>query len=256
MMKKLISSFLNLSILSIISINPISLNGNELNGFNKVFQVFNNQNLINQNLNNKDKIKLVGISKLSKPLILLEINGSIFEIKLGEEKFDYNFFKIENSLVYIKKNNIEYQLKIGEKPISIKVKSSVFTSNLSSEKLLKDIISNDESINLELENFKKSVIDQISKIPLNNFEKEITNEVIRSPGRSDAGRLGFKIPSTIINQSVNTIGLKENDIILSINNIPMEKINDIYKLYINKEIKTYFIEVKRSNKLIMVEWYR
>ena len=256
MMKKLISSFLNLSILSIISINPISLNGNELNGFNKVFQVFNNQNLINQNLNNKDKIKLVGISKLSYPLILLEINGSIFEIKLGEEKFDYNFFKIENSLVYIKKNNIEYQLKIGEKPISIKVKSSVFTSNLSSEKLLKDIISNDESINLELENFKKSVIDQISKIPLNNFEKEITNEVIRSPGRSDAGRLGFKIPSTIINQSVNTIGLKENDIILSINNIPMEKINDIYKLYINKEIKTYFIEVKRSNKLIMVEWYR
>ena len=147
-------------------------------------------------------------------------------------------------------------MKIGEKPISIKVKSSVFTSNLSSEKLLKDIISNDESINLELENFKKSVIDQISKIPLNNFEKEITNEVIRSPGRSDAGRLGFKIPSTIINQSVNTIGLKENDIILSINNIPMEKINDIYKLYINKEIKTYFIEVKRSNKLIMVEWYR
>ena len=240
-MKKLISSFLNLLILSIISINPISLNGNEL---------------INQNLNNKDKIKLVGISKLSYPLILLEINGSIFEIKLGEEKFDYNFFKIENSLVYIKKNNIEYQLKIGEKPISIKVKSSVFTSNLSSEKLLKDIISNDESINLELENFKKSVIDQISKIPLNNFEKEITNEVIRSPGRSDAGRLGFKIPSTIINQSVNTIGLKENDIILSINNIPMEKINDIYKLYINKEIKTYFIEVKRSNKLIMVEWYR
>ena len=133
MMKKLISSFLNLSILSIISINPISLNGNELNGFNKVFQVFNNQNLINQNLNNKDKIKLVGISKLSKPLILLEINGSIFEIKLGEEKFDYNFIKIENSLVYIKKNNIEYKLKIGEKPISIKVKSSVFTSNLSSE---------------------------------------------------------------------------------------------------------------------------
>ena len=255
-MKKLINSVLNFSILSIISINPISLNGNELNGFNKVFQVFNNQNLINHNLNNKDKIKLVGISKLSKPLILLEINGSIFEIKLGEEKFDYNFFKIENSLVYIKKNNIEYQLKIGEKPISIKVKSSVFTSNLSSEKLLKDIISNDESINLELENFKKSVIDQISKIPLNNFEKEITNEVIRSPGRSDAGRLGFKIPSTIINQSVNTIGLKENDIILSINNIPMEKINDIYKLYINKEIKTYFIEVKRSNKLIMVEWYR
>ena len=255
-MKKLISSFLNLLILSIISINPISLNGNELNGFNKVFQVFNNQNLINQNLNNKDKVKLVGISTLSDPLILLEINGSIFEIKLGEEKFDYNFFKIENSIVYIKKNNIEYQLKIGEKPISIKVKSSVFTSNLSSEKLLKDIISNDESINLELENFKKSVIDQISKIPLNNFEKEITNEVIRSPGRSDAGRLGFKIPSTIINQSVNTIGLKENDIILSINNIPMEKINDIYKLYINKEIKTYFIEVKRSNKLIMVEWYR
>lgn len=255
-MKKLINSFLNLSILSIISINPIPLNGNELNGFKKIFQVFNNQNLTYQNLNNNDKIKLVGISKLSKPLILLEINGSIFEIKLGEEKFDYNFFKIQNSLVYIKKNNIEYQLKIGEKPISIKVESSVFTSNLSSEKLLKDIISNDETINLELENFKKSVIEKITKIPLNNFEQDIAYEIIKSPGRSDAGRLGFKIPSTIINQSVNTLGLKENDIILSINNIPIEKINDIYNLYINKEIKTYFIEVKRSNKLIMIEWYR
>ena len=255
-MKKLINIFLNLSILSIISIIPVTLNGNELNGFNKLLQVFNNRNSLNQNLVNEDLIKLVGISKLNKPLILLEINGSIFEIKLGEEKFDYNFFEIENSIVYIKKNNIEYQLKIGEKPISIKVESSVFTSNLSSEKLLKDIISNSEYINIELENFKKSVIDQITEISLNNFERDIVDEVIRSPGRSDAGRLGFKIPSTIINQSVNTLGLKENDMILSINNIPIEKINDIYKLYKNKEIKTYFIEVKRSNKLIMVEWYR
>ena len=40
------------------------------------------------------------------------------------------------------------------------------------------------------------------------------------------------------------------------NNIPIDKINDIYDLYKNKEIKTYFIEVKRSDKLVMVEWYK
>jgi len=255
-MKKLINSVLNFSILSIISINPISLNGNELNGFNKVFQVFNNQNLLNQNLNNEDKIKLVGISKFDKPLILLEINGSVFEIILGQEKFDYTFYKVENSIIFIKKNNIEYQLKIGEEPVSIKVKSSVFTSNLSSEKLTSNIISNREIINQELKRFKNSVTDKILEIPLNDFERDIINEVIKTPGRSDAGRLGFKIPSKIINQSVNKFGLKENDVILSINNIPMDKINDIYSLYKNKEIKTYFIEVKRSNKLVMVEWYK
>ena len=255
-MKKLINSVLNFSILSIISINPISLNGNELNGFNKVFQVFNNQNLLNQNLNNEDKIKLVGISKFDKPLILLEINGSVFEIILGQEKFDYTFYKVENSIIFIKKNNIEYQLKIGEEPVSIKVKSSVFTSNLSSEKLTKNIISNREIINQELKRFKNSVTDKILEIPLNDFERDIINEVIKTPGRSDAGRLGFKIPSKIINQPVNKFGLKENDVILSINNIPMDKINDIYSLYKNKEIKTYFIEVKRSNKLVMVEWYK
>ena len=57
-------------------------------------------------------------------------------------------------------------------------------------------------------------------------------------------------------QPVNKYGLKEGDIILTINNIPIGEIDDIFDLYTNNDIKTYFIEIKRSNSLITVEWYR
>ena len=76
------------------------------------------------------------------------------------------------------------------------------------------------------------------------------------PGRSDAGRLGFVVPEYIMQQSVKNYGLNKGDIILAINNIPIEKINDIYELYTDNNIKTYYIEIKRSNSLIMVEWYK
>ena len=118
------------------------------------------------------------------------------------------------------------------------------------------MISNNELINLELQNFKENVENKLAKLKLNNFEKEIINEFINSPGRSDAGRLGFVVPEYIMQQSVKNYGLNKGDIILAINNIPIEKINDIYELYTDNNIKTYYIEIKRSNSLLMVEWYK
>ena len=60
--------------------------------------------------------------------------------------------------------------------------------------------------------------------------KEIINEFINLP-RSDAGRLGFIVPEYIMQQSVKNYGLNKGDIILAINNIPIEKINDIITIY-------------------------
>ena len=247
---------LNILILSIISIEFSNVYANELKGLNSLFQIFNNKNTDQDSLNQKDEIELIGISRGSIPLILLKINGSIFEIHKDQDKFDYKVLEIKNSSAIISKNNKEFEIEIGEKPILINVKSAVFTSNLKSTQISKNMISNNEMINLELQNFKKNVENKLTKLKLNNFEKEIIDEFINSPGRSDAGRLGFVVPEYIMQQSVKNYGLNKGDIILAINNIPIEKINDIYELYTDNNIKTYYIEIKRSNSLIMVEWYK
>lgn len=247
---------LNILILSIISIEFSNVYANELKGLNSLFQIFNNKNTDQESLNQKDEIELIGISRGSIPLILLKINGSIFEIHKDQDKFDYKVLEIKNSSAIISKNNKEFEIEIGEKPILINVKSAVFTSNLKSTQISKNMISNNEMINLELQNFKKNVENKLTKLKLNNFEKEIIDEFINLPGRSDAGRLGFVVPEYIMQQSVKNYGLNKGDIILAINNIPIEKINDIYELYTDNNIKTYYIEIKRSNSLIMVEWYK
>ena len=247
---------LNILILSIISIEFSNVYANELKGLNSLFQIFNNKNTDQESLNQKDEIELIGVSRGSIPLILLKINGSIFEIHKDQDKFDYKVLEIKNSSAIISKNNKEFEIEIGEKPLLINVKSAVFTSNLNSTQISKNMISNNELINLELQNFKKNVENKLTKLKLNNFEKEIIDEFINSPGRSDAGRLGFIVPEYIMQQSVKNYGLNKGDIILAINNIPIEKINDIYELYTDNNIKTYYIEIKRSNSLIMVEWYK
>lgn len=248
--------FLHIFILSIITVKSGYSYANELTGFNKLFKIFNNNNATKEKLNQKDEIQLIGISKGGAPLILLKINGGIFEIQLGQDKFNYKLLEIKKSSVIISKNMEKFEIRIGDKPILVNVKNSVFTSNLNSSQKSNNMMTNNELINLELQNFKKNVSNELAKLDLNNFEKEITNEIINTPGRSDAGRLGFIVPENIMQQPVNKYGLKEGDIILTINNIPIGKIDDIFDLYTNNDIKTYFIEIKRSNSLITVEWYR
>ena len=54
-----------------------------------------NNNTIKEKLNQKDEIQLIGISKGGAPLILLKINGGIFEIQLGQDKFNYKHLEIK-----------------------------------------------------------------------------------------------------------------------------------------------------------------
>ena len=48
-------------------------------------------------------------------------------------------------------------MRIGDKPILVNVKNSVFTSNLNSSQKSNNMMTNNELINLELQNFKKCV---------------------------------------------------------------------------------------------------
>ena len=71
-----------------------------------------------------------------------------------KDKFDYKVLEIKNSSAIISKNNQEFEIEIGEKPILINVKNAVFTSNLNSAQISKNMISNNEMINLELQSLK------------------------------------------------------------------------------------------------------
>jgi len=255
-MIKILNTFLKISVLSIITIYPIFVYSSEFKGLNKLFKVFDNKDIENESIIKTDEIRLLGISKLKIPLILLEINGSVFELKIGQKKFGYEFFKIRNTTVIIKKNNVEYEFNIGDKPIIINVKNSVFSSNLLTQNISKNFITNSEAINLELKKFKNALEKDLSKISFSKFEQKIIDEIKNYPDRSNTGRIGLRMPPKIIGQPIEQFGLKEDDVILTINGIPIKQVSDIYKLYKNESVNTYYIEIKRSEKLIMVEWYK
>ena len=252
---KVFGTFYKIIILSIFSLNSLILNANDLSGLNRLIFEFNDLLSSNEDFNNTDSVKLIGISTLNNRLIILEINKSTFEIRVNEEKKGYKLIEIDGSNAIIEKNNKKYNLKLGAKPININVENSVFKSNLRSKNTPDNII--DDSIILnENNNFQKDLKKQIENINFTNFERSIVDELVKEIGRSTTGRLGVKIPSKIVGQDVRQLGLKDDDVILTINNIPIGNVNDVYKLYKDDTIKTYYVEIKRDNKLRMIEWYK
>ena len=248
--------FLQIIILSIITVFSQACFGNELKGLNRLISGLSDLASVDDSKVKVDNLKLIGISKLDVPLILLNINGSIFEIPLGKEKHQYKFVKVFGSTVTINKEGIDYNLELGVAPISIKVKNPIFTSNLTAKSITKNLVINSDAIMFEKKNFQNNVKNKLEKLQFDKFEQSIVDEIIKIPGRSGTSRLGFKMPSKIVGQSINQFGLEKDDVILTINNVPIGQINDIYTLYKDETIKTYFIEVMRSEKLIMIEWYK
>ena len=252
---KVFGNFFKIIILSIFSLNSLILNANDLSGLNRLIFKFNDLLSSNEDLNNTDSVKLIGISTLNNRLIILEINKSTFEIRVNEEKNGYKLIEIDGSNAIIEKDNKKYNLKLGAKPININVINSVFKSNLKSKNTPNNII-NDSIILNENNNYQKDLKKQIENINFTKFERSIVDELVKEIGRSTTGRLGVKIPSKIVGQDVRQLGLKDDDVILTINNIPIGNVNDVYKLYKDDTIKTYYVEIKRDNKLRMIEWYK
>ena len=253
---KVFGTFYKIIILSIFSLNSLILNANDLSGLNRLIFKFNDLLSSNEDFNNTDSVKLIGISTLNNNrLIILEINKSTFEIRVNEEKKGYKLIEIDGSNAIIEKDNKKYNLKLGAKPININVKNSVFKSNLKSKNTPNNII-NDSIILNENNNYQKDLKKQIENINFTKFERSIVDELVKEIGRSTTGRLGVKIPSKIVGQDVRQLGLKDDDVILTINNIPIGNVNDVYKLYKDDTIKTYYVEIKRDNKLRMIEWYK
>ena len=252
---KVFGTFFKIIILSIFSLNSSILNANDLSGLNRLIFKFNDLLSSNEDFNNTDSVKLIGISTFNNRLIILEINKSTFEIRVNEEKKGYKLIEIDGSNAIIEKDNKKYNLKLGAKPININVKNSVFKSNLKSKNTPNNII-NDSIILNENNNYQKDLKKQIENINFTKFERSIVDGLVKEIGRSTTGRLGVKIPSKIVGQDVRQLGLKDDDVILTINNIPIGNVNDVYKLYKDDTIKTYYVEIKRDNKLRMIEWYK
>ena len=254
-MSKLFNRMLQIIILSIISSYSIVSFGNDLKGFNRLIFKYNDLISTDKEKVNTDSVKLIGISTLKNSLILLEVNETVFEININKEKKGYKLIEVDGSNAIIEKNNKQYTIKLGNPPILINVITAVFKSNLKPKDFSNNFINNSLILN-ENNSYQKALIEKVSRVNFNDFEKKIVNELVKDIGRSTTGRLGVKIPSSIVGQNVSQFGLRENDVILTINNIPIGNVNDIYNLYKDEKIKTYFVEIKRMNKLIMIEWYK
>ena len=256
-MKNHKSVSLFLLFLSIINLYSIASFSEEFKGFNKLFLKLKKINVIEGNPVSKfDKIKLIGITKIKKTLIVLNINGNTFEIIQDKEKHGYKLLKVEGTSAHLLKDNERYVVGLGDVYKKIPVTNTVFTTNLSPKNSIKAISSHQETINKEFKNFINEAQDEASKINFTNFEKKIVSEITKAAGRTSAGRLGFKVPQMIIGQSVKQFGLKKDDVIMTINNIPVGKISDIYNIYKDEDLKQFDLEILRKEKLILVEWYR
>ena len=243
--------------LSINNIYSIASFSEELKGFNKLFLKLKKINVIEENSISKfDRVKLIGISSINKTIIVIQINDNPFEIIQGKEKHGYKLLKVDGVSAHILKNNKKYIFNLGGGYINIPVINKVFTTNLSPQNSLKPFSIHQEAITKELNNFINQAQEKITNINFNNFEKKVVNEIVKDAGRTSAGTLGFKIPQTIIGQPVKQFGLKEDDVIMSINNIPVGKINEIYNIYKDEDVNQFNLEILRKDKLILIEWYR
>ena len=251
---KYFNLFVLIFVFSIVSNNYQARSENDLSNFNKLFfKTLDQNNLPNNNVIS-DEVKLIGVNNLSKPKALIKINGTNYTIKLGEDKNGYFLEKINGTLITIIKNDDKFSLRVGEIIYVAVNKKSSFSSNLQTEK--KQIKTN---IQLQADEFKRFTVNaknNIKNIEFTDFERQVVSKIIEQPGRSAIGRLGWEMPSSILGQSLNQIGLQKDDIIITINNIPVGQMGYIYKQYKNPSITKFVLEIQRKEKVIALVWER
>lgn len=161
-------------------------------------------------------------------------NQTSYILSLGEQIDGYIFTKIFKNYAIFQKDKKEYKIEIVEKELTNYQENSV------DEFKTKD---NGALIN---RNYLNSYIMDMDKIWKNVSISEVKN----------ADKIeGFRIDKISKDSVFNKIGLKEGDIIKSINNIPLNSYAEAFKVYNNIGNTKYLnIEILRNNEIMEMSY--
>lgn len=186
----------------------------------------------------KYELKAVYYTSSLKGWISIEDKGNneSYILKNGEQIDGYELFEIFKNHVIFKKNSKEYKLEIKEKEISN------YDMNQSNNEEI-NIKNNGAIVSRE---YLNSYLTNMEKIWNNISIKEIQNE-----NKIE----GFKIERINKDSAFAKLGLKEGDIIKSVNNSVLESYADAFKVYNNMENTKYLnMEILRNNEIVELNY--
>lgn len=212
-------------------------------GFYSNIKTTQEEEKVEQNSNpilnlSKYELKAVYYTSSSKGWISIEDKGNneSYILKNGEQIDGYELFEIFKNHVIFKKNSKEYKLEIKEKEISN------YDMNQSNNEEI-NIKNNGAIVSRE---YLNSYLTNMEKIWNNISIKEIQNE-----NKIE----GFKIERINKDSAFAKLGLKEGDIIKSVNNSVLESYADAFKVYNNMENTKYLnMEILRNNEIVELNY--
>lgn len=184
----------------------------------------------------KYELKAIYFINSNKGWITVEdkSNQTSYILSLQEQVDGYTFSKLFKNYVIFQKDKKEYKLEIVEKELTNYQENSV------DEFKAKD---NGAVIN---RNYLNSYTTDMEKI-----WKNITISEVKNANKTE----GFKIEKINKDSVFAKIGLKEGDIIKSINNTPLSSPSEAFKVYGNiGNIKYLNIEISRNNEIMEMSY--
>lgn len=188
-----------------------------------------------QNLS-KYELKAIYFINPNKGWITVEdkSNQTSYILSLGEQIDGYALFKLSKNYVIFQKDKKEYKIEIVEKELTN------YQENVVDEFKAKD---NGAVIN---RNYLNSYTTDMEKI-----WKNIAISEVKNANKTE----GFKIEKITKDSVFAKIGLKEGDIIKSINNTPLSSPAEAFKVYNNiGNIKYLNIEISRNNEIMEMSY--
>lgn len=202
-------------------------------------QQFGNQNSkLIQTLDKYD-LKAIYSTTNNKGWINIEEKSGMesYILSYGDKIDDYELIALFKTYVLFRKNNKEYKLEITEKEIT---NFNINESTNNTEIQIKD---NGAIVN---RNYLNTYVSNIDKI-----WKDIVINEIKVGEKID----GFKIDRITKDSAFSKLGLKENDIIKSVNNSELDSYAKAFEVFNNlQNIKYLNIEVLRNNEVVELNY--
>lgn len=201
------------------------------------------EGLKNGSAQNLDKYNLKAIfsTQSNGGLAIIEEKSSLKDnltLNAGEDINGYLLTKLYKDYVLFTKDGKEYILKIdNENKTTYELKSSDKEKNNNSTTDNKIILS-------------KSTI----KSYMNNLE-EVSKNIILKEFKSGDSIDGFKIEKIVQNSDFSKLGLKDGDIIKSVNSSKLSSYGEVYNIFNNIDNISYLsIEVLRNNEIVELNY--
>jgi len=209
-------------------------------------------NLISENV----KIILLGITTHHQPQAIFNYNDTIQVLKLNEFLEGLELIEIGNAKAVLQSHEgKKLEIYLGEETIQLTL-DKITTTNTNLSEVSTDKPSTLSKEIPEFQQANEQVIKFLTNAEISTFETKIIEELTQEPGLSNAGRVGWVMPESILGHPIEKIHLQPGDLVLNVNGIPVNQLKKIYEMYKDNSIKKISIELKRDDSLIMLDIVR